>query len=97
MEIGALKFGTQKGGVSAHIVTKFSWNTINTHKVICDYSRKITPMCCHAHRVNWTWQGAENWYRGRLTIELQTFCGVKEIELETIKTLRKNQQCVIIM
>jgi len=58
---------------------------INTHEVICDYSQKITPICCHPHRVNHAWQEAENWYRGRLTIEPQTFCGLKEIELKTIK------------
>jgi len=51
---------------------------INTHKDICDYSRKITPICCDAHRVNHEWQEAENWYRDRLTIEPQTFCSLKE-------------------
>ena len=50
-----------------------------------------------AHRVNHIWQEAENWYRGRLTIEPQAFCGLKEIELNTIKIQRKNQQYVIIM
>jgi len=44
----ALKVGTQKGGIRAHLGTKFGCNTINTHKVICDYSRKIAPICCHA-------------------------------------------------
>ena len=33
---------------------------------------------------------------GRLTIEPQTFCGLKEIELKTRKIQRKNQQCVTI-
>ena len=33
----------------------------------------------------------------RLTIEPQTFCGLKEIELKTRKIQRKNQQCVTIM
>jgi len=42
------------------------------------------PICCHAHRENRTWQEAENWYRCRLTIEPQTFCGLKEIELKII-------------
>jgi len=34
-------------------------------------------------------QEAENWYRGRLTLEPQTFCGLKEIELKIMKTLTK--------
>jgi len=85
METGyliALKFGTQKGSVMAHLGTKFGYNTINTRKVIHDYLRKITPICCHAHRVNHEWQEAENLYRARLTIEPQTFYGLKEIELK---------------
>jgi len=54
VEIGypiALKFGTQKGYVRVHLVTKFGWTAINTCKTICDYSRKIPPICFHAHRV----------------------------------------------
>jgi len=78
----------------AHLGTKFGYNTINTRKVIRDYLRKITPICCH--EVNRTWQEAENWFRGRLCIEPQTFCSLKEIELKTIKIQRKNQQYVII-
>ena len=69
----ALKFGTQKGGVMTHLGTKFGWNTRSTCKVILDYSRKITPIYCYAHRVNCTWQEAEHWYRGNLTIKPQTF------------------------
>ena len=65
----ALKFGTQEGGVRAHLGTKFLYNTINTRKVICNYSWKMTSICYHAHRVNCEWQETENWYRGRLTIE----------------------------
>ena len=61
-----------------------------------DYSRKITPICCHAYRVNRIWEEAENWWVNRLTIEPQTFCGWKEIELKTRKIQRKNQQCVTI-
>ena len=34
----ALKFGTQKGDVMAQLGTKFGENTINTRKVIGDYS-----------------------------------------------------------
>jgi len=92
----ALKFGTQKGGVMAHLVTTFGYNMINSRKVSCDYLRKITPIYCHAHRVNHERKEAENWYRGKLTIEPQTFCGLKEIELKTMKIQLKNQQCVII-
>jgi len=62
---------------------------INTRKVIRNYSRKITSICCHAHRVNREWQVAENWFRGRLTIEPQTFCGLKEIEQKTMKIQQK--------
>jgi len=99
METGypiTLKFGTQKGGVRAHVGTKFGWNTINTRKDIYDYSQKITPICCHAYRVNHEWQEAENLYRGRLTIEPPTFCCLKAIELKTIKIQRKNRRCVIV-
>ena len=59
-----------------------------------DDSRKITPICCHAYRVNRLWE-AENRWVNRLTIETpQTFCGLKEIELKTRKIQRKNQHCV---
>ena len=47
-----------------------------------DYSRKITPICCHAYRVNRVWEEAENRWVNRLTIEPQTFFGLKEIELK---------------
>ena len=62
-----------------------------------DYSRKITPICCHAYRINRVWEEAENRWVNRLTIEPQTFCGLKEIGLKTRKIQRKNQQCVTIM
>ena len=52
-----------------------------------DYARKITPICCHAYRVNRVWEEAENWWVDRLTIEPQTFCGLKEIENQA-----KNQE-----
>ena len=61
-----------------------------------DYSRKITPICCHAYRVNRIWEVAENRLVNRLTIEPQTLCGLKEIELTSRKIQRKNQQCVTI-
>ena len=92
----ALKFGTQKGDIKAHLGTNFGWNTINRERVMSDYSRKITPICCHAYRVNREWEEAENRWVNRLTIEPQTFCGLKEIELKTRKIQRKNRQCVII-
>ena len=62
-----------------------------------DYSQKITPICCHTYRVNRVWEEAENRWVNRLTIEPQTFCGLKEIELKNRKIQRKNQQCVTIM
>ena len=92
--LNALKFGTQIGSVRAHLCTKFGWNTVNSRKVICDCSQKITPICYHANR---TWHEAENWYRGGLTNESQTFCDLKEIKLKIMKIYQKNQQCVIIM
>ena len=92
----ALEFGTQKGGIKAHLCTNFGWNTINRQRVMSDYSRKITPICCHAYRVNRVWEEAETRWVNRLTIEPQTFCGLKEIELKTRKIQRKNQQCVTI-
>ena len=38
----ALKFGSQKGGIKAHLCTNFGWNTIKRKSVMIDYSRKIT-------------------------------------------------------
>ena len=38
----------------------------------------------------------ENRWVNRLTIEPQTFCGLKEIKLKTRKIQRKYQQCVTI-
>ena len=93
----ALTFGTEKGGIKAHLGTKIGWNEINRQRVMSNYSRKITPICCHAYRVNRVWEEAENRWVNRLTIKPQTFCGLKEIELKTRKIQRKNQQCVTIM
>ena len=59
-----------------------------------DYSRKITPICCHAYRVNRVWEEAENRWVNRLTIESQTFCGLKEIELKNQEdTTKKPTVC----
>ena len=85
----ALKFGTQKGNIMAHLGTNFGWNMINKQKVMSDYSRKITPICCHAYRVNRIWEEAENRWVNRLTIEPQTFYGLKEIELKNRKIQRR--------
>ena len=60
----ALKFGTLIVDITAHVGTKFGLNTVNTRKVMCNYSRKMTPICCHVHRVNGRWHEAENQYRG---------------------------------
>ena len=92
----ALKFGTQKGDIKEHLGTNFGWNTINRQSVMSDYSRKITPICCHAYRVNRAWEEAKNRWVNRLTIEPQTFCGLKAIELKNRKIQRKKQQCVTI-
>ena len=62
-----------------------------------DYSQKITPICFHAYSVNHVWEEAEKRWVNRLTIEPQTFCGLKEIVLKTRKIQRKNQQCVTLM
>ena len=80
-----------------HLCTNFGWNTINRQRSISNYSRKITPICCHAYRVNRLWEAAKNRWVNRLTTEPQTFCGLKEIEVKTRKIQRKNQQCVTIM
>ena len=93
----SLNFGTQKGGIKAHLGTNFGWNTINRQRVMSNYARKITPICCHAYRVNRVWEEVENRWVNRLTIEPQTFCGLKEIELKTRKIQQQNQQCVTIM
>ena len=87
----SLKVGTQKKGIKVHLVT------INRQRVISNYSRKITPICCHAYRLNRLWEEAENRWVNRITIEPQTFYGLKEIELKTRQIQRKNQQCVKII
>ena len=92
----SLKFGTQNEGLKAHLGTNFGWNTINRQRVMSDYSRKIAPIYCHAYRVNRVCEEAENRWMNRLTIEPQTFCSLKEIEVITRKIQRKNQQCVTI-
>ena len=83
-----------EGGIKAHLGTKFGWNTINSEGVISNYSRKIAPICCHAYRVNHLWKEAENWWVNRLTIEPQTFCGLKEIELKTRKIQQQKANSV---
>ena len=69
----SLKFGTQKGGIKTYLHTTFGWNTINRQRVINDYSEKITPICCHAYRVNLLREEAENQWVNRVTIDPQTF------------------------
>jgi len=74
------------------------WLKYNKHlQSYLQLFKKNSTKCCHAHRVNCAWQEAENWYRGRLTIEPQTLCGLKEIELKAINIQQKDQQCVIFM
>jgi len=87
----ALKFGTLKGRIRLHPKIKFGCNTINGHEVI-DYSQQITPICCHVYKINRKWQEAGNWQGDRVTIDPQTFCYLKEIELRITKIQRKIQQ-----
>ena len=84
----ALTWHTE-GGIKVHLITTFGWNTINRQRVISNYSQKITPICCHAYRVNRLREEAENQWVNRLTIEPQTFYGLKEIELKTKKIQQK--------
>ena len=42
---------------------------------------------------NRLWKEAENQCMKKLTIEPQTFCGLKETELKSMKIQRKDQQC----
>ena len=59
-----------------------------------DYSRKITPICCHGYRVNRVWEETDNRWVNRLTIEPQTFCSLKEIELKKQEdTTKKSTVC----
>ena len=81
----SLKCCTQKVDIKAHLGTNFGWNTVNRQRGMSDYSQKITPTCCQAYRVNRVWEEAENRWVNRLTIEPQTFCGLKEIKLKIKK------------
>ena len=47
------------------------WLEYDKQRVMSDYSRKVTPICCHAYRVNRVWEEAENRWVNRLTIEPQ--------------------------
>ena len=81
-------------GIKAHLGTNFRWNMINGQRVISNYSQKITPICCQAYRVNRVREEAENRWVNRLTIEPQTFCGLKEIELKNQEdTMKKPTVC----
>ena len=90
----AFKFGR---GIKAHLGTNFGWNTINRQRFISDYSRKITPICCHDYSVNCLWEEAETCWVNRLTIETQILFSLKEIELKTRKIQQKIQECVTII
>jgi len=85
----ALKFSTLKGRIRVHPDTKFGCNTTYGHEVINNHSKKITPICCPAYRVNHQWQNRQG---DRVTIEPQTFCYLKEIELKIMKIQQKSQQ-----
>ena len=83
------------GGIKAHLGTNLGWNAISRQRGISNYSRKITPTGCHTCRVNRLWEEAENRWVNRLTIEPQTFCGLKEIELKTRKIQWKKTNSVL--
>ena len=51
----ALKFGTQKVSPKANPIIKFSANPMNRSGVMTDYSLKTRSICCHAYRVNRSW------------------------------------------
>ena len=57
------------------------------------YSRKITPICCHAYKVNRVWEEADNRSVNRLTIEPQTFCGLKNQAKNQEDTAKKPTVC----
>ena len=75
----ALKFGTREKGYRAHLGTKFGVNTSINDRVINDYSRKMTPIFCHAHRANGLRYEAEIRCEVSPNIEAQTFCGLVQI------------------
>jgi len=77
-----LKFGTEKGGIRVHLGTNGIWLILAQSYL--QLFTKIIPICCHVHRLNLTWQEAENWYKGKLVIHPQTFCGLKKIEQKTM-------------
>ena len=68
-----MKFVTQKGRIRLYLGTKFGWSMISSQGVISDYSRNMTPICCHAYRVNQLWEEAKNQYVDRLTSSLVWF------------------------
>jgi len=92
----ALKIGTQKGGAIAHLGAKFGNNFDKHSQSYSRFTKNNTNMLSRPQGKPRIEQEAENWHRSRLTIEPQTFCGLKEIELKTMKIQQKNQQYVII-
>ena len=77
----ALIFGTWEKAYRACLGIKFTWNSSIGGWVIGEYSWKMTPICCHAYRVNSLHYEAENQYMDCLNVEPQTFfCGLVEIK-----------------
>ena len=83
----SLNFAVEIVAISKHVVQEYG----GLFALLWRWKNSI---CCHAYRVNCLWEEAENQYVNRLTIEPQTFCGFKVIELKP--DTAKNQQCVII-
>ena len=55
---------------------------------------KKTPICCHASSLNCLREGTENRWVNRLTIEPQTFSGLKAIKVKNHKdTVKKPTVC----
>ena len=69
----ALKLGTcEKGVYMAHLGSKFDSNASKNGWVVT-IIQKMTPLCCHAYRVNNLCYEAENWLMDFLNIEPQVW------------------------
>ena len=83
-----------EGGITikAHLGTNFGWNTINRQRGIRDFSRKITPICCHAYSVN---QGQIQTIKkggSILELQLQPSCKLKTKKKERKKKKKKKKR-----
>ena len=78
-----LKFGTLKGLIKADLCTNFGRNPMNIHGVMTDYLRKIRSKVCHAYRVNFFVESAENCHGDGATIVGVPFCGLIGFGIKT--------------